>query len=177
VIKNNYFDPAAQAMWELLEQYVAEFLAHNHDDIQANWTEIEQMSQDLLDHSILNPKTQSEYGTLEIKDLQDLQQLCVYIIYHCTFFHSWVNNKQYEDGGDIEYASIGLWDKTDANYDVEKVKKRQDNQVRLMWSLANVRYNPAIQFAPLPLQKLLWEYRDRIEPGIDLGAIMMSINI
>ncbi|MDJ0732293.1 MAG: hypothetical protein QNJ33_20140 [Crocosphaera sp.] len=172
-IDNNYFDRAALAMWELLEKYVAEFFANNQAEIQTYWSEIEGMSEDLVTHSILK----SELGTLAIKDEKDLQELCVYIIYHCTFFHSWVNNKQYEDGGDIEYAAIGLWDQDDSNYDPKKVEKRHDAQVRLMWTLANVHYNPAIEFAPLPLKKLLWEYRDRLEPGIPVGSIMMSINI
>ena len=172
-IDNNHFDRAALAMWELLEKYVSEFFTHNEAEIKTYWSEIEGMSEDLVTHSILKP----ELGTLAIKDQKDLQQLCVYIIYHCTFFHSWVNNKQYEDGGDIEYAAIGLWDENDPNYDPEKVQKRHDAQVKLMWTLANVHYNPAIEFAPSPLKKLLWEYRDRIEPGIPLGSITMSINI
>ncbi len=171
-IDNNYFDRAALAMWELLEKYVSEFFVNNQQEIQTYWHEIEDMSKDLVTHSIFDPKEK-----LAINDQKDLQQLCVYILYHCTFFHSWVNNKQYEDGGDIEYTAIGLWDEDDPNYDAKKVEKRHDSQVKLMWTLANVRYNPAIEFAPLPLKKLLWEYRDRIEPGIPLGWIMMSINI
>ncbi|MGD1702784.1 lipoxygenase family protein [Dapis sp. BLCC M229] len=171
-IDNNYFDPAALAMWELLEKYVSEFFVNNQQEIQTYWHEIEDMSKDLVAHSIFQPKEK-----LAINDQKDLQQLCVYILYHCTFFHSWVNNKQYEDGGDIEYAAIGLWDEDDPNYDAKKVEKRHNAQVKLMWTLANVHYNPAIEFAPLPLKKLLWEYRDRIEPGIPLEWIMMSINI
>lgn len=172
-IDNNYFDRAALAMWELLEKYVDEFFTNNQEEIQTYWSEIEGMSEDLVKHSILKP----ELGTLAINNTDDLKQLCVYILYHCIFFHSWVNNKQYEDGGDIEYAAIGLWDKDSPNYDAKKVKERHDYQVQLMWTLASVHYNPAIEYAPLPLKKLLWEYRDRIEPGIPLGLLMMSINI
>lgn len=173
-IDNNYFDRAALAMWELLEKYVSEFFANNQNqqEIQTYWHEIEGMSKDLVAHAIFDPKEK-----LAINDEKDLQQLCVYVLYHCTFFHSWVNNKQYEDGGDIEYTAIGLWDEYDPNYDAKKVEERHDSQVKLMWTLGNVRYNPAIEFAPLPLKRLLWEYRDRIEPGIPLGWIMMSINI
>ena len=133
-IDNNYFDRAAVAMWELLKTYVAKFFDDNQRKIKNYWSEIEGMSEDLVTHSILK----QELGTLAIKDEKDLQQLCVYVIYHCTFFHSWVNNKQYEDGGDIEYTAIGLWDKDDPNYDPKKVQERHDAQVKLMWSLANV---------------------------------------
>ncbi|MDJ0678114.1 MAG: lipoxygenase family protein [Calothrix sp. MO_167.B42] len=172
-IDNNYFDRASLAMWELLEKYVSEFFTTKQKEIKTYWYEIEGMSQDLVTHSILDPGVKS----LEIKDQKDLQQLCVYILYHCTFFHSWVNNKQYEDGGDIEYAAIGLWDENSPDYDPKKIQERYDAQVKLMWTLANVYYNPAIEFASHPLKKLLWEYRDQIEPGIPLGWIMMSINI
>ncbi|MDY7004645.1 MAG: lipoxygenase family protein [Cyanobacteriota bacterium] len=171
-IDNNHFDRASSAIWELLEKYVSEFFANNQQEIQTYWGEIEGMSKDLVTHSVLEPQNK-----LAINSQEDLQQLCVYILYHCTFFHSWVNNKQYEDGGDVDYASIGLWDKDDPNYDPKKVEQRYDAQVKLMWSLANVHYNPVIEFGPIPLKKLLWEYRDRIEPGIPLGWIMMSINI
>ncbi|MDJ0618847.1 MAG: lipoxygenase family protein [Calothrix sp. MO_192.B10] len=171
-IDNNHFDRAASAMWELLSRYVSEFFENNQPEIQTYWYEIEGMSADLMTHSISTSKEK-----FAINNQEDLQQLCVYIIYHCTFFHSWVNNKQYEDGGDIEYAAIGLWDEGDPNYNPKKVEKRHDAQVKLMWTLANVHYNPIIEYGPLPLRKLLWEYRDRIEPGIPLGWIMMSINI
>ena len=149
-IDNNYFDRAALAMWEILEKYVGDFFTNNQEEIQTYWSEIEGMSADLVKHSILK----SEYGTLEIKSVEDLKQLCVYIIYHCTFFHSWVNNKQYEDGGEIEYTSLGLWDKNSPNYDPKKVEERHDAQVRLMWTLASVHYNPAIEFAPLAFEKI-----------------------
>ena len=170
VIHNNYFDRAALGMWELLEKYVDKYFGDNQADIKRYWPEIEGMSEDLVQHSVLKP----EYGTLAIQSEDDLKKLCVYVIYHCTFFHSWVNNKQYEDGGNPSYAAIGLWE---ANYDPKKVKARHDSQVRLMWILANVHYNPAIQFAPTHLKKLLWDYRDRLEPGIPIDWIMMSINI
>ncbi|MBE9030355.1 hypothetical protein IQ266_11495 [filamentous cyanobacterium LEGE 11480] len=177
VIENNYFDRAALAMWELLEKYIAKFFTDNQAEIAAHWDEIAAMSQDLVAHSIFEPPADHPDLALAINDQADLQQLCVYVLYHCTFFHSWVNNKQYEDGGDIEYTVMGIWDENHPSYDAAKVQKRHDNQVRLMWTLANVHYNPATAFAPSPLKDLLWEYRDRIEPGIPLNHIMMSINI
>jgi linolenate 9R-lipoxygenase len=131
------------------------------------------MSADLTAHSILK----SELGTLEIADLAELQQLCTYIIYLSSFFHSWVNNKQYEDGGDISYATIGLWDTHHPAYDPRKVSQRHGKQVALLWTLSNVRYNPIMDVGSTELKDLLWMHREQIEPGIALDAIMMSTNI
>jgi len=172
-IVNNHFDRAALTMWNVLKQYVGQFFKQHEVGIQAYWSEIEQMSADLTAHSILK----SELGTLEIADLADLQQLCTYIIYLSSFFHSWVNNKQYEDGGDISYATIGLWDTHHPAYDPIKVTQRHGKQVVLLWTLSNVHYNPIMDVGSTELRDLLWMYREQIEPGIALDAIMMSTNI
>lgn len=172
-ISNNYFDPAALSVWSLLEEYVGQFFEEHQQGIREHWQEIEEMSRDLTVHSILKP----EFGSLAVTGIEDLKQLCVYTIYHSTFFHSWVNGKQYEDGGDSDYAAIGLWDKSDPDYNQNLVERRQAAQVKLMWQLANVRYNPVMEVAPTALKNLFWKYRDRIEPGIPLEWIMTSINI
>jgi hypothetical protein len=41
-------------------------------------------------------------------DLQRLAQLCRYVIFHATFFHTWENDLQAEDGGDVAYATLGV---------------------------------------------------------------------
>lgn len=41
-------------------------------------------------------------------DLQRLEQLCRYVIFHATFFHTWENDLQAEDGGDVAYATLGV---------------------------------------------------------------------
>lgn len=172
-IINNHFDRASLAIWDVLTQYVDRFFRQHEEGIQAHWPEIEQMSLDLVAHSIL----QSELGTLKIADLSDLRHLCTYIIYLSSFFHSWVNNKQYEDGGDISYATIGLWDSHHPAYDPIKVTQRNGKQVVLLWTLSHVRYNPIMDIGSAELKDLLWMRREQIEQGIPLDAIMMSTNI
>lgn len=171
-VANDYFKRSSQAMWELLTLYVEEFFDANQLRIKDHWSEVQGMSEDLVQHSIAK-----ERNNLEIHDIQHLKLLCVYVIYHCSFLHSWVNNKQYEDGGDVEYASIGMWNEKSAHYNVKDVYKRRNKQVQLMWTLANVHYNPIIEYGSDRLKALIWEYRDRLEPGIPIGWIMMSINI
>lgn len=172
-ISNNHFDRAALAMWDVLEQYVDQFFTRHGEDINKHWAEIEAMSDDLVTHSILK----KELGSLKICNMDDLRQLCIYVIYMSSFFHSWVNNKQYEDGGDAEYASIGLWDTHHPAYEPIKVLQRKAKQVILLWTLANVHYNPIMEFGSSELKNLLWKRRNEIEPGLALNDIMMSINI
>jgi linolenate 9R-lipoxygenase len=172
-IHNNYFDQASLTMWRVLEDYVGDFFDQHKQGIQDYWSEIEGMSKDLVEHSILKPKL----GTLAVANMNDLKQLCVYVIYHCSFFHSWVNYKQYEDGGDVSYASIGLWDKNDPAYNPMSVAQKQATQAILMWTLSNVRYNPIMEVGPVELKNLLWKQREKIEPGIPLETLMMSIHI
>ena len=170
-VDNNHFGRASEAMWELLGKYVDDFFEKNTTAIEKYWGEIEGMSKDLCGNSIVPDRDQ-----MKINAIQDLKDLCRYVIYHCTFFHSWVNNKQYEDGGDVDYATIGIWDPQSPKEE-KMVYERHTYQVRLMWALANVHYNPAIIYGPEKLRELLWEYREQIEPGIPLSWIMMSINI
>jgi len=41
-------------------------------------------------------------------DLANLKQVCRYVIFHATFYHSWVHDRQYADGGEIAYATPSL---------------------------------------------------------------------
>lgn len=173
VVANNYFDRAASTVWQIMEHYVDNFFQAHESEILASWSEIEGMSQDLVSHSILKP----ELGTLKIVNISDLKKLCVYVIYHSSFLHSWLNYKQYEDGGDIEYASIGLWDDKHPSVKLEDVIKRNLSQVLITWTLSNVKYNPIMENGSPFLKDLLWQRRNEIQPGLPLESIMMSIHI
>lgn len=172
-VNNNLFDRAAIAAWEIIEKYVENFLENNKSGILEYWSEIEGMSQDLVSHSLLKP----EYGTLAIADINDLKKLCVYVIYHSSFFHSWVNYKQYEDGGDIDYAAIGLWDSHHPAYSPVEISQKHIQQVLITWTLSSVRYNPVMENGSPILKDLFWQRRDEIQPGLPLESIMMSIHI
>lgn len=41
-------------------------------------------------------------------DWAALAQLCRYVIHHATFKHTWANRQQYDDGGELRYATLGL---------------------------------------------------------------------
>ncbi|MCC5630073.1 hypothetical protein LC613_19355 [Nostoc sphaeroides CHAB 2801] len=170
-VANNHYDRAAIAFWQIINKYVKDFFDQNQAGIQQYWSEIEAMSKDLAAHSILKP----ELGTLDIKTLQDLRQMCVYVIYISTFQHSWVNHKQYEDGGDIEYATLGMWKENDA-----MTAARNGRQLSTTLNLTSVRHNPIMgvdQPVANKLKEALWENREQIEPGIAIDTILMSISI
>jgi linolenate 9R-lipoxygenase len=172
-VSNNHYDRSAIAVWEIVEQYVGKFFQDYESAILSDWTEIEEMSQDLVGHSILK----RELGTLKIHNISDLKKLCVYVIYHSLFLHSWVNYKQYEDGGDIDYAALGLWDEKHPSFNREAVTKKNISQVLLTWTLSSVRYNPVMENGSSLLKDLLWQRRDEIQPGLPLEMLMMSIHI
>ncbi|WP_019502935.1 lipoxygenase family protein [Pseudanabaena sp. PCC 6802] len=172
-VSNNHYDRAAIAVWEIVEQYVGKFFQDYESAIRSDWAEIEGMSQDLVGHSILK----RELGTLKIHNINDLKKLCIYVIYHSSFLHSWTNYKQYEDGGDIEYAALGLWDEKHPSFDPAVAAKRNIGQVLITWTLSSVRYNPIMENGSSLLKDLLWQRRDEIQPGLPLEMLMMSIHI
>ncbi|MEL6581286.1 MAG: lipoxygenase family protein [Cyanobacteria bacterium J06621_12] len=172
-VANNYYDPAALAVWDIIGTYVDDFFDKHNHHICSLWSEIEKMSQDLVQHSILDPKL----GTLAITNIQDLKKLCVYVIYTSSFIHSWVNYKQYEDGGDVDYAALGLWDSHDPAYNPGAITQRHIKQVLITWTLSSVKYNPIMENGSPFLKDLLWKRRHEIEPGMPLENIMMSIHI
>lgn len=70
--------------------------------------------------SAITPITHRD--TPEQEDLENIIQLCCYLLYHATFKHAWVNDLQYEMGGEIEFATLGITDDlTNLNVDEKTV--------------------------------------------------------
>lgn len=167
-ITNNHFDRSAGTMWRIITDYVSRFFANNRAGIQTYWSEIVGMSEDLSANTILK----KELGILDIKTMQDLQDLCVYVIYNSTFYHSWVNNKQFEDAGDVDYVTMGAWKDTDPLRFARHAK-----QILSMQNLTAVRCNLIMDVGPTELKDAIWKQRASIEPGLPLDKLMMSISI
>ena len=175
-VENNYFDQAAITMWNILTDYVKNFFEEHQQEIQEYWSEIEGMSEDLSSHSILKP----ELGTLDIKTMDDLKQLCLYVIYTSTFYHSWVNMKQYEDGGDVEFGAMGLWEQVNPQENLAEFKQqfaRKARQSITLFNITSVRYNLIMDVGPTELKNAIWKQRHLIEPGLPLNNLLMSISI
>lgn len=55
----------------------------------------------------MSPITSNPFNP-ESGDLENLKSACKYVIMMATFMHTWVNEHQYEDIGEILYSSLGL---------------------------------------------------------------------
>ncbi|MGB0848439.1 MAG: lipoxygenase family protein [Thiolinea sp.] len=151
---NHYFAHAQNAYWEMLGEYVDEYIDDNLEAIKKHWLEIYRFSEDLVQHAVpvflsdkdldnleeqdrkvaeerlhwyshrysfnpgtervkidgelkvISPLTLSEH--FQPEDLNNLKALCRYCIMISTFMHSFVNEHQYDDIGEVLYNSLGL---------------------------------------------------------------------
>ena len=55
-----------------------------------------------------SPRSEAEAALSAPQTRDDLVQLSAHVIYHTTFFHSWINDGQVALGGRHEYARLGL---------------------------------------------------------------------
>lgn len=68
----------------------------------------------LFDASELSFKAAGK-GFSRFSTLDELKALCSFTIYAATLGHGWANVRQYEEGGEIEYASFGLRRRVDSD--------------------------------------------------------------
>ena len=57
---------------------------------------------------VVSPITLSREYDEYSNDMENLKQVCRYIIITSTFMHTWVNEHQYEDIGEVLYSCLGL---------------------------------------------------------------------
>lgn len=150
--KNHKFAYLADLYWDVLCNYVGNFFQTHDSEIRKWWPEVKRMSDELIAHALpfvpsddsafydtgeintaaklhphvdgslvsLSPVTGSNQADAE--GLDNLRQLCAYLLYHSTFKHSWVNDLQYLMGGEIEFSSLGVVDDlTNMRVDPSKV--------------------------------------------------------
>ncbi len=125
------YGKVANLFWEVLTEHVGRFFAEHGEGIVQRWPEVLAFSRDLVEHSVpaaserepdpapaiprreihgalraLHPITESsEPGP---RDLESLEQVCRYAIFRATLWHTWINDLQFDDGGEIAYGSLGL---------------------------------------------------------------------
>lgn len=105
---------------ELVEHSVPDFLcrfltknaAGRPPEARAWFSPEERMDIDVPRHVVhgvaraVRPVTLSE--TASAADMENLKQVCRYVIHHATFKHTWANALQYDDGGEVLYNALGL---------------------------------------------------------------------
>ena len=164
--------------WDIIEEYVAEFISENASGITEYWEELRLMSDELVYHSVEwdsahaeqpwsdtnelstadSPRARNNLGRvaavspltqdttiqlLEGTNLSNLKQFCTYLIFFVTLRHSHINDKQYDLGGDPDFASLGLsTDITDASVDESSAlsSASRDTHMRMTYALSNVNY-------------------------------------
>ncbi len=129
---------AANVFWSVAREHVEEWFAEHWDiapdrDRARWWQEIERFSRDLVAHAVpyvptygggegLLGHTECAPGTDRqgraktgavsgLETLDDVFQVCTYVLFHCTMLHDWSNDRQFADGGDLYHASLGLREK------------------------------------------------------------------
>ena len=150
----HYFAHAQNAYWDVVSEYVNQYIDENIEAISEHWYEVYQFSKDLVEHSVplfmsdvdLKQLSESERAVAEERldwyvqrysldlrcsreefggqlkvvssitksetfnpdDLDNLKAVCRYCIMISTFMHSFVNEHQYDDIGEVLYNSLGL---------------------------------------------------------------------
>ncbi|BDS15341.1 lipoxygenase family protein [Aureispira anguillae] len=138
--KGHSFAEIGQLYWKTLNRYVRKYVNANLSQIKQYWKEIRTMSEELVFHSLpyvplseqlyydkneintsnkIHPYVNGKESAIspvtvtdspEKKDINNIIQFCCYLIFHATFKHSWINDLQYEMGGEIEFATLGITD-------------------------------------------------------------------
>ena len=161
----HYYAKIANLYWDILNQFVTEFIDMHLDTIKEEWYEIYRMSNDAVKHSVPTflchylrkhgkekdfnkpikmPDWFNTSGRMDLADeerfnrgdedngkavstitkfpswhlintdeeqeesLKKVRQFCVYVIYQATMGHFWTNFQQYDDIGELKYATLGL---------------------------------------------------------------------
>jgi hypothetical protein len=100
------YQTCAMTFWKLLEEYVGHFFSQNELKIAKFMDyEIKSLSDDLVRHSL-----NKDPGAMSITNMDELRQMCIYVIWQCVFYHDWVHWAGWDDF----YPSL-FFDKTHPN--------------------------------------------------------------
>ncbi|MEA5510770.1 lipoxygenase family protein [Crocosphaera sp. UHCC 0190] len=118
-------------------------------------------------------------------DIDNLKQCCRYIIFHLTFWHTWVNDSQSDEGGEVVYSSMGL---RNGSFGAENDPAiapdpiECTNQLYSVLVLNGIKYGLIVKNedddVPEELRTALINHKDQFaDLGIDIGNIRTLINI
>jgi hypothetical protein len=58
---------------------------------------------------VLSPITKNDgSGAISPEDIKNLRNICSYIIFVTTYLHTWINEHQYDEFGELLYNCVGL---------------------------------------------------------------------
>ncbi|HWO19823.1 MAG TPA: lipoxygenase family protein [Kofleriaceae bacterium] len=126
-------------------------------------------------------------------ELDALKELCRYVIFFATFRHTWANNLQWEDAGEVRYACLGLrWGKDGGlvsgelvsgdDPDVAPPPDRATEMLWISWMLSKTSYgfilaNEEGDMHPRLVGLLRARAADFDALGLDVKTVRSRINI
>jgi hypothetical protein len=130
VCPTHRFALAAKVYWEAIRAHVEAEVTANWPAYEADWEPIRSFSDELTARSPKyrpyggepNPANwhggsemaaprdtnQPAMSALRTKNKDDVVQLASHAIFHATFMHSWINDRQWDDCADPAFTSFGL---------------------------------------------------------------------
>ena len=119
------------------------------------------------------------------ENIENLKQFCRYLIHHTTLRHTYINDRQFDLGGDPDFASLGLErDMTDLTVDAELgiTKSLEDIHRQTTYALSSVKYGLLMKDEDNDINPVLKELLQKNEAtfsklGQDIDDIRSCINI
>jgi histone deacetylase complex regulatory component SIN3 len=120
--------------------------------------------------------------------IENLKQVARYVIMHSTFMHSWANNQQQDDGGEVKYASLGIrWGDSgvfvsENNESIAPHPKIASEQIWISTFLSKTKFgfimrNEDEDIHPLFLETLR-EFKDEFDAiGLNIDELQSRTNI
>lgn len=159
----------------------------------ANWYVLSERGNPFIERPLVDgvPRAVSrisESDQVTDAGLENLKQVCRYVIFLATFRHTWANNRQWDDGGEVHYTSLGLrWSEAGpfAPEDDAPTLPSPEHATEMLWisyMLSQTRYgslldNPDRDVDPRFVDALRAEKDTFAKWDLDLGQVTSRINI
>lgn len=194
---------AVEAEWPEVRRFSDDLVAHAVPAFVCRWLRAHVPGQDApwfvrsermdLDEKVTEPPPKAvsavtHTDTPQPGERDALKQLCRYLIFFATFRHTWANNLQWEDGGEVLYACLGLrYGKGDVlaaeeDPDVSPPPDEATEMLWISWMLSKTSYgflltNEEDDVHPRFVELLRARAAEFAALGLDVRAVHSRINI
>jgi len=129
------------------------------------------------------PITNSDQPSAE--DIQNLKEFCRYVVFFITLWHSWVNDSQADEGGEIFYNSLALRNGSFGNETDPSIAPNileSTNLIYMVNVLTAIKYGYILKNEdddiPEKFRTTLASYKQKFaDLGYDVGNIRALINV
>jgi hypothetical protein len=107
-----YWDEAVQFSKNLVDHSVPYYPLEGVEDY-STWVDTNEMPDPHAPRMVIDGVTKAITPIITRpepteEEIANLKQACCYAIFKATYWHSWVNDRQKDDGGEIAYGALGL---------------------------------------------------------------------